>query len=75
MIGKFKLQTAAQGKGHFTNDKLKALDLYNRKTSHGRDAVRHILQWFHFQEGFQFNKNQKIVLVTEDYLRTEGMIP
>lgn len=66
----FSLQTAAKGKGHFGDDnKLKRLDVYVPGRDHGRDAVRHLLQWWTFEEGYQFNHGNNVLLVREDYIR------
>lgn len=48
------MQTPAQGKGFFSDNKLKELSLYTRRTKHGRDAMRHLLHWFLFGSGYQF---------------------
>lgn len=56
------MQTAAKGKGYYTDDKLKKAGVYKVGKHHGRDAVRHFLHWYTFGPGFQFNKEQKIVL-------------
>ena len=50
-----KPQTAAQGKAHFTDAKLKSALIYKPNKPHANDAVRHLLQWFQFGQGFQFN--------------------
>lgn len=47
------MQTAAQGKGHFSDIKLKDMQLYKRGFQHGRDACRHLLQWYYFGSGSQ----------------------
>jgi hypothetical protein len=62
-----KFQTAAQGKGYFTDSKIKSLGLYKPGFQHGRDALRHFLHWLHFGPGFQFlAKEQQFELVTEE---------
>lgn len=48
------MQTAAQGKGYYDNDKLKELGLYRKGVQHGRDACRHMLYWLHFGPGARF---------------------
>lgn len=48
------MQTAAQGKGYFGDEKLKDLEIYQKGIPHGRDACRHLLQWFYFGAGFQY---------------------
>jgi hypothetical protein len=42
--------------GHFTDKKLKELNLYNVGLVHSRDAVRHLLMWYEFGSGFKYNK-------------------
>lgn len=53
-IGGLCKQTAAQGKGFFTDKRLKDMGVYKIGCNHGRDATRHLLQWFTFGEGSQF---------------------
>jgi len=55
------MQTAAQGKGYYDNDKLKAMDLYKRGLQHGRDACRHLLYWFYFGSGFRFIEDDDVI--------------
>jgi len=48
---------SVQGKqAYFSNDKLKDMKLYKRgeQYHHGRSAVKHLLQWFHFGAGFKY---------------------
>lgn len=49
-------QTAAKGKGYFTDKILKRDGLYVPGIPHGMDALRHLLHWYMFGTGFQFNK-------------------
>jgi hypothetical protein len=57
------MQNAAKGKGFYTDEKLKKMDLYIPGLQHGRDAARHLLHWFTFGPGYQYNtKGTKIVL-------------
>jgi hypothetical protein len=51
-----KMQTAAVGKGHFTDKKIKDAGCWIPGKPHGMDALRHLLQWYTFGEGYQFNK-------------------
>src|SRR5215471_9094290 len=69
---KFKQQMAAQGKGHYNDTKLKKMNVYVAGREHGRDALRHLLQWWTFGGGYQFNKKQPISLVREEYIRELG---
>jgi hypothetical protein len=65
-----KFQTAAQGKGYFTDKKIKDLGLYKPALEHGRDALRHFLHWLHFGQGFQYlAKEHEFELVTEEAIR------
>lgn len=50
----FHKQSAATGKGFFTDDKLKDLGVYVKGKQHGRDATRHLLQWANFGAGSAF---------------------
>lgn len=52
-----KKQTPAQGKGHYNDDALRRLNLYQRGTVHGRDAARHMLQYMTFGAGWQLFPN------------------
>jgi hypothetical protein len=64
------MQKAAQGKGYYDDNKLKSLRVYQKGIEHGRDAARHLLHWFHFGGGYQFNDNDpQVELVTEDWIR------
>lgn len=63
-----KMQTAAFGKAHYNDTKLKKMDLYVPGKDHGRDALRHLLQWYTFGPGFQYNKKQKIMLARTETL-------
>lgn len=48
------MQKAAVGKGHFTDDRLKQLQVYQKGVPHGRDACRHLLHWLTFGKGHQY---------------------
>jgi len=54
------MQTASQGKGHWTNDKLKAAHLYRKGQDHANDACRHLLYWYRFGSGAQYGKEFKL---------------
>lgn len=60
---KLYMQTAAVGKGHFTDVKLKELRLYIKGQKHSRDAIRHFLQWYYFGAGFEYNQEKGFELV------------
>lgn len=47
------IQKAATGKAHFTDAKLKELELYVEGLDHGRDSCRHFLHWLNFGWGYQ----------------------
>ena len=53
------VQKAAQGKGYYTDNVLKGIDCHVRGRPHAMDATRHLLQWFTFGAGFQYNKGKK----------------
>jgi hypothetical protein len=61
-------QSASQGKGFYSDQKLKSLGVYDEHNEHGRDALRHLLHWWTFGAGYQFNQKQKVVLVGENVL-------
>lgn len=49
-------QTPAEGvAGYYTDDTLKKEGLYKSGNPHANDAVRHLLQWYTFKAGYQFN--------------------
>lgn len=60
------LQTAAEGKGYYTDAILKKDNLYRKGIGHGMDASRHLLHWTNFGFGFQF-KVQTISIVEMSY--------
>lgn len=41
--------------GHFTDKKLKQDGLYKKAHPHAMDALRHLLHWYTFKEGYQYN--------------------
>jgi hypothetical protein len=52
---KLHMQTASTGKAFYSDSTLKKFLIYNRSYAHGRDAIRHLLQWHTFGPGYQFN--------------------
>jgi hypothetical protein len=58
----FTKQSAAAGKGFYTDEKLKDLNVYATGKQHGRDATRHLLQWANFGAGSQWIDMQKTTL-------------
>lgn len=50
----FHLQSAATGKAFWSDEKLKEKGIYTKGRKHGRDATRHLMQWFAFGAGSQF---------------------
>lgn len=48
-------QKAMEGKAYYTDEKLKRDSLYIKGKPHAMDAVRHLLQWYTFGFGYQFN--------------------
>jgi hypothetical protein len=64
------MQKAAQGLGHFDDIKLKNMGVYQKGVEHGRSATKHLLHWFNFGAGYQFNDNDPTVeLVAEAWIR------
>lgn len=51
----FTRQKASQGKSYYNNDVLTRDGLYIRGKPHAMDATRHLLHWFTFGFGYQFN--------------------
>jgi hypothetical protein len=62
------MQTAAEGKGFWKDNKLKGLNIYNRSFSHGRDALRHFLHNYMFGSLAKYNDEPEMYLVEEQYL-------
>lgn len=56
---KLFIQKASTGKAYYTDQTLKQLNLYVRGKPHAMDASRHLLQWFTFGFGFQFNNGEQ----------------
>ena len=54
----FKLQNVMKDNDttYFNNARLKTDLLYKPGREHANDAARHLLYWFKFGQGFQFNK-------------------
>lgn len=46
----------------FSDTRLKDMGLYIKAIEHGRSAVKHLLYWFQFGAGSQYNEGQKIQL-------------
>jgi hypothetical protein len=62
------IQKAAQGKSYYTDNMLKALDLYKRGVPHGMDASRHLMQWLTFGAGYQYIQgNQKFATLLDNW--------
>lgn len=43
-----KFQPASLGKSHFTDQRLKALGLFQKGYRHANDAIRHVAHWYIF---------------------------
>ena len=54
-------QMPSEAKGYWTDDQLKRFQVYVKGLQHGRDAMRHLLQWWQFKFGFQFHKTTPFV--------------
>ena len=52
------VQQPAQGKSYYTNPVLQKEKLYQRGIPHAMDASRHLLHWFTFGAGYQFNEGK-----------------
>lgn len=48
-------QTAMKGKSYYTDAKLKKDHLYKTAKPHANDACRHLLHWYTFGSGYQYN--------------------
>jgi len=48
-------QKAATGMAYYSNEKLTRDGLYIRGKPHAMDALRHLLHWYTYGYGFQFN--------------------
>lgn len=66
------MQNAAKGKGFYSDEKLKKMGLYVPGLNHGRDAVRHLLQWVTFGPGYQYFGKSKIMLAQFETLLSKG---
>ena len=51
------MQSAAKGKSYYSNTHLQTDNVYKRGIPHGMDALRHLLHWYTFSAGFQYNKH------------------
>jgi len=51
------MQSAAKGKSYYSNTHLQNAGVYVRGIPHGMDALRHLLHWYTFGAGFQYNKD------------------
>ena len=50
------MQSPAEAKGPFQDKILKQANLYNTGKPHSNDAMRHLLQWYMFKQGYKYNK-------------------
>ena len=48
-------QSASKGKGYYSDAVLKKNEVYMPGKGHAMDATRHLLQWYTFEWGYQFN--------------------
>jgi hypothetical protein len=58
-------QTPAQGKGFFTDQRLKDMGVYKVGKAHGRDATRHLLQWYTFGAGSRYKPDDDVYEMIE----------
>lgn len=49
-------QMPSEAMGYWTDDQLKRFQIYVPGLVHGRDAMRHMLQWWQFKFGFGIHK-------------------
>lgn len=63
------MQKAAQGLSYYDDTKLKNLGVYQKGLEHGRSATKHLLHWFQFGAGYQYNDDPALELVTEVWIR------
>lgn len=61
----FHKQSAATGKAFWSDDKLKAKDIYAKGRKHGRDATRHLMQWLAFGPGSAFVNVNELTIKLE----------
>lgn len=53
---KYFPQMPSEAMGYWTDDQLKRFQIYVPGLVHGRDAMRHLLQWWQFKFGFGIHK-------------------
>lgn len=53
------IQKASFGKAYYSDTILKSSSLYKRGIPHAMDASRHLLQWFTFGSGYQYNGGKR----------------
>jgi len=53
---KYFAQMPSEAMGYWTDDQLKRFGVYVPGLQHGRDAMRHMLQWWQFKYGFGIHK-------------------
>lgn len=58
------IQKAAEGKGYYTDNLLKGQGVYKKGVPHGMDSLRHLLHWFTYKAGFQFNNNPELIPIS-----------
>jgi hypothetical protein len=56
------MQSAAKGKGFYSNDQLKLVGAYKRGIPHAMDATRHLMHWLTFGAGFQYADPDKATI-------------
>ena len=52
-------QSPSAGKAYWSDQLLKKEKVYKVGNPHANDAMRHLLQWYMFGPGFQFNTNNR----------------
>lgn len=57
-----ELQSPYEGKGYYNDAVLKRKGLYKRGIPHAMDASRHLLHFFAYKAGYQYNIQQAVIL-------------
>lgn len=65
------MQKAAQGLGYYDDAKLKSMKLWQKGMEHARSATSHLMHWFNFGAGYEFNNDPQVELVEEEWLRAK----
>jgi hypothetical protein len=58
----FTKQSPSTGKTYYSDQRLKDLGVWPKGLKHGRDAIRHLLQWYTFGYGSQFGVMERTMV-------------